>query len=307
VRFEADLHLIRDRIRAHDPACWGEYLDLIKFRFFASRLDLREIVNRITGPVDSLIYEAGQADALECLQSLRDAGCPLTSMVDSCDFLIHIAARAGAHHVLEWLIHERIFNIDTPASSGTTALHHAAFGGRQHNVEFLLAQGAFVDSASLNGETPLHAAIRGRQLPIIRLLVDAGANLGATTDGGTTPLALAATYELWDCARLLLSRGAPWKYALPELIRLRGTQVLSEPELSNTRLDVCPQDRLGYLFATIAPDEARVLLERGADPGKAAEYALRNTRSRLLRLIKEYGNFPYLEAHYRSAAQSLSG
>src|SRR4051812_3964136 len=74
VRFEADLHLIRERIRAHDPACWGEYLGLIKFRFFASRLDLRETVNRIAGPVDSLIEEAGRGDALECLQSLREAG-----------------------------------------------------------------------------------------------------------------------------------------------------------------------------------------------------------------------------------------
>jgi ankyrin repeat protein len=306
-RLEADLDVIRADIKIDDPACWRGHLPLINFRFFASRLDLREIVNRIAASVDPLIDCATRGDALECLQALHRSGCPLSSPIGSDDFLIHVAARFGADRVLGWLIDEGIFSIDAITSGGTTALHHAAYGGRTKTVELLLARGAFVDSATSHGETPLHAAIRGGYMDIVRLLVEAGANLGATVDGGNTPLNLAATYNLWGCVRLLLSRGAPWKQALPALIELRGTKVLSEPELADPRLQECSQDHLGRLFLSIAPDEARILLDRGADPSKAAVYALRNTGHRLLTLIKQYRDFRYLEVHYRSAALSVSG
>lgn len=307
-RLANELETVRHRITYRDCGCWDEYLELIAFRFRSSDPGKREMVNRIAALVDPLILEAAREDALECLESLHQAGCPLEGFGDQSQLLIHIAAHKGADRVIAWLIDEEICTVDARTTAGLTALHYAAFAGRVSTVQVLLDRAAFVDAASSSGETPLHAAIRNGTSAVVSLLVEAGANLGATVNGEQTPLSIAALYRRNGfCVRLLLSRGAPWAHALPEILAIHGTSILDEPPLAQVRLEGCPQDRLGHLFTWIRPEQAHVLLERGARPSNAAEHALRNREYALLQLIKQYGDFRYGESHYKSAAASILG
>lgn len=307
-RLASELEPVRLRIHDHDPGCWDGYLELIAFRFRSSDVGKRETVNRIAGLVDPLIREAARVDALECLQPLHQTGCSLGGIVDQGQLLIHTAAHKGADRVIAWLVDEEICTVDARTPAGLTALHYAAFAGQLSTVKVLLARYAFVDAAGSSGETPLHAAIRNGTLGVVSLLVEAGANLGATVNGEQTPLSLAALYRRnGSCVRLLLSRGAPWAHALPDILAIHGTSILDEPPLAQVRLEGCPQDRLGQLFTWVRPEQAQILLERGARPSNAAEHALRNRDYSLLQLIKQYGDFRYAESHYKSAAASILG
>ncbi len=305
-RLEGEFQSVLRAIIAHDPGCWDGYLELIRFRFHSSAVRVREMVNRIATQVDPLIREAARADALECLIPLHQAGCPLGGIIYESQMVIHMAAHKGADRIIAWMIDEHICSVDARTTNGLTALHYAALAGRDTSVKVLLARCAFVDAAASSGETPLHAAIRNGSPAVFDLLLQAGANVGATVHGEQTPLSLAATYSNWACVRTLLSRGAPWTYALPDILAVQGISALQEPSLVQARLEGCPQDRLGRLFAWLSPEHGRVLLERGARPSNAAEHGLRNPYP-LLQLIKQYGDFPYGEAHYKSAASSLLG
>lgn len=306
-RLEGEFQSVLRAIVAHDPACWDGYLELIGFRFHSSAVRVRVIVNRIATQVDPLIREAARADALECLVPLHQGGCPLGGIIHESQMLIHMAAHKGADRVGAWMIELHICSIETRTTTGLTALHYAALAGRESTVKVLLSRYAFVDAPTSSGETPLHAAIRNGSPAVLDLLLQAGANLGATVHGEQTPLGLAATYSNSACIKSLLSRGAPWSYALPDILTIQGISALQEPPLAQARLEGCPQDRLGKLFAWLSPESARVLLERGARPSNAAEHGLRNPRHSLLPLIRRYGDFPYNESHYKSAASSQLG
>jgi ankyrin repeat protein len=59
-----------------------------------------------------------------------------------------------------------------PNDSGSYyPLHIAAANGNVSLAEFLLDQGAKVDSVNPNGRTPLEVAVRARQLSTVRLLL----------------------------------------------------------------------------------------------------------------------------------------
>jgi ankyrin repeat protein len=222
-------------------------------------------------------------------------------------YLIHDAALAGANRVLAWLIDKQICDVDARAADQSAPLHYAAYSGHLLSVATLLERHAFIDAATVNGETPLHRAVGRGDAQIARQLINAGANLGATDKGGTTPLALAAMVKSRVVSRLLLEHQAPWTRALPDLLAMSGVGILREPPLSEARLNRCPQDGIGRLFSRITAEDARLLLDRGADPGVAAGYALMHKTLNLLPLIRDYGRFRYIEAHHKAAAFSLLG
>ncbi len=74
---------------------------------------------------------------------------------------------------------------------GHTALHWAAFEGRQEVVAQLLALNASVFNADLKGRTPLHLAAMSRSEPTVDALLAAGAPRTPRDSDGMTPRDLA--------------------------------------------------------------------------------------------------------------------
>lgn len=306
----ADSDRVRAAIERHDRDCWEGYLDLIVYRLHSRRPRRLEIVREIAAVVDPLIRAAAKSDAVACLRPLHVAGCVLAEVSDfdqgPCS-LLHDAVQAGADRVIAWLVDEGICEIDASAEKGLTPLHAAATIGCLSTIEVLLARGAYADSATRRGETPLHFAVERGDLAAARQLLLAGANPGATANNGENALTIAARQGPWECVELLLEHGAPALSALPEILRGWGVDKLGHPRLAHIRLERCRRDDLGSLFSHLDPDEARWLLKRGADPGCAAEHALRHHEYKLLPIIREYGRFPLTEAHFRAAADSRLG
>jgi ankyrin repeat protein len=101
---------------------------------------------------------------------------------------------------------------------GFTALHYAAFFGKEEAARILLEAGASVDAYTRNpfANQPLHAAAAGRHIEVSRRLIAAGADVDATQHGGFTPLHEAAQHGDVELAELLLSAGADPSIALPD-------------------------------------------------------------------------------------------
>lgn len=97
------------------------------------------------------------------------------------------------------------YNVD-----GFQPLGLAAFFGYPKVVEFLLEQGAEVNSPSRNEQKvmPLHSAVAARHLGIARLLLEQGAEAYAKQEAGYTPLHEAAQNGQTDMVKLLLAYGA---------------------------------------------------------------------------------------------------
>ena len=309
-RLEADSDQVRAGIERHDEDCWGLHLPLIRFSLSPQRRLRVGFLKTIAEVTDPLIRAAAQADAVVCLRVLHAAGCVLSDVLDghgAHSVLLHDALLSGADRVLAWLLEQRICDVDAQSSTGLTPLHRAACNGRPSTVSILLAHQAFIDCVTERGETPLHLAIRTGGIAVVGQLLAAGANPGATNFDDETPLQLAVKTHSRKYVDLLLAHGAPITRDLPGLLQAFGLEMLSRPRLVASRLDHCQRSEVGKLFTSAGPEEARLLLTRGADPSSAAEYALRYNRHKLLPVIREYGRFEYGESHLRAAAASPVG
>jgi len=93
---------------------------------------------------------------------------------------------------------------------GFTALHLAAFFGKEEAAKLLLERGAPVDGYSNNelDVQPLHSATAGRHHEVCRLLIAAGADPNAPQQGGWRPLHQAADHGDPELLELFLSAGA---------------------------------------------------------------------------------------------------
>jgi hypothetical protein len=91
---------------------------------------------------------------------------------------------------------------------GDTALHWAAYHGRESLVAQLIARGADVDATVDNGNTPLHQAAYRGHTGIVELLIAQGAELNRRTRSGVTPLGWAKRNGHHAVAQLLIAHGA---------------------------------------------------------------------------------------------------
>ena len=111
--------------------------------------------------------------------------------------------------VQEW-IEQQPDLINAYAPDGFQPLGLAAFFGHADIVEFLLSNGAEVNSPSRNTMRvmPLHSAIANKRMEIVRLLLDHGAEVNVTQADDFTPLHEAAQNGMLDVTQWLLDRGA---------------------------------------------------------------------------------------------------
>jgi hypothetical protein len=105
--------------------------------------------------------------------------------------VLHIAASNGRLNVVEWLVAKGV-GLDTATEAGTTALHFAARGGHTAVTEWLVAKGANVDSQGELGNTPLLMAAYSGHVAGMAILVANGADVAAVNVEGGTVVHLAA-------------------------------------------------------------------------------------------------------------------
>jgi len=78
---------------------------------------------------------------------------------------------------------------------GWTPLHYACSKGQLEVAQFLVANGAIVDSRSPNGTTPLMMAVQSGNEQLIKFLLDKGADLQLRNAQGLSAIDFANIYE----------------------------------------------------------------------------------------------------------------
>lgn len=78
---------------------------------------------------------------------------------------------------------------------GWTPLHYASSRGHLEVVQYLLANGAIVDSMSPGNTTPLMMAVQSGNEQLVKLLLDKGADIKVRNGNGLTAIDIAVIYE----------------------------------------------------------------------------------------------------------------
>ena len=78
---------------------------------------------------------------------------------------------------------------------GWTPLHYACAKGQLEVAQFLIANGAIVDSVSLGNTTPLMMAVQSGNEQVVKLLLDKGADLQLRNSQGLTAIDIADIYD----------------------------------------------------------------------------------------------------------------
>jgi ankyrin repeat protein len=102
-----------------------------------------------------------------------------------------------------------------------TPLHYACAKGHLDVAQFLIANGAKVDSLSLGGTTPLMMAVQSGNELLVKLLLDKGANLQLRNAEGITAIDIADIY------------GKP---EISEGLRSRWLKLYKQPYMSTSKL-----------------------------------------------------------------------
>jgi len=89
---------------------------------------------------------------------------------------------------------------------GWTPLHYACAKGQLEISQYLITNGAIVDSRSLNGTTPLMMAVQSGNEVLVKYLLDKGADLQAKNNLGLTAIDIADIYDKTWIADGLRSR-----------------------------------------------------------------------------------------------------
>ncbi len=123
---------------------------------------------------------------------------------------LHRASQSGDLHEVRAIVTAQPALLDSRESrGGNTPLAWAVFHGHLELVQYLVRQGADIETRNSDGYRPLHAAASRNHEEIARFLIEEGADIEAAPRfSDDTPLAIAAAHGSPDVLQLLLSRGA---------------------------------------------------------------------------------------------------
>ncbi|MEZ6197157.1 MAG: ankyrin repeat domain-containing protein [Planctomycetota bacterium] len=111
--------------------------------------------------------------------------------------------------ILVGLLRDEPTLVEARSPDGFTALHLAAFLGRDRAARVLLGHGADLEAVHpANGLRPLNSGAASRRAPMVRLLLAAGAEPDARQKGGFTALHSAARHGDLAMTEALLVHGA---------------------------------------------------------------------------------------------------
>ena len=149
-----------------------------------------------------------------------------------CDILghytaLHIAARFGRLHIVQYLHEECSCNVCTTDRHGDTPLHDAAGGDHLEVVQYLhIKCNCNINTINNNGATPLHHVAGSGHLNVVQYLLGCGADAIATDNDGATPLQLACQNNSHNrnvpVIKYLLSKPAVVDYYIKESSPLPG-------------------------------------------------------------------------------------
>jgi ankyrin repeat protein len=169
---------------------------------------LRALLER-RPPLD--VFDAAAAGDAPRVRALVDAEPSLARSVHPAAGVtaLHLAAFAGRDEVVALLL-ARGAPVD---ARSTTRFHNtplvlAALTSQTDAAARLLDRGADVEAAEEGGFRALHVAAETGDLRMIALLLDHHADPNARADDGTTPIVIARQKKHPDAERLLASRGA---------------------------------------------------------------------------------------------------
>ena len=133
-----------------------------------------------------------------------------------------IASIEGNLPLVKMLIQERNAQIN---HIGWTPLHYSCARGHLEVAQYLIANGAVVDSLSPGNTTPLMMAVQSGNEALVKLLLDKGADIQVRNSQGFTAIDIALIYEKPWIAEGLSSR---WQklYKQPYVV----PKVLSKPK-----------------------------------------------------------------------------
>jgi len=103
-----------------------------------------------------------------------------------------IAAIEGNLPLVKTLVQTKKAQVD---HIGWTPLHYTSSRGHLEVAQFLLANGAIVDSMSPGNTTPLMMAVQSGNEQLIKLLLDKGADLQIRNTNGLTAIDIGVIYE----------------------------------------------------------------------------------------------------------------
>lgn len=127
--------------------------------------------------------------AEQCIQYTSE------NLLDSDTAMLFWASLNGDISIAKEALNRGI-DVNVKSRIGATPLMYACLHYTRSNVkefiEFLLENGANVNSKTLRGETPLHAVTDRGNIEAIKLLVKNGADFNAKRDDGATPRTISA-------------------------------------------------------------------------------------------------------------------
>ncbi len=136
------------------------------------------------------------------------------------EFSLQDAALAGDTEIVARLVDSAPWSVDTLSPDGWTALHLAAFLGRDAALLALLDRGASarIFSRAFEQNLPVHAAAAGRQVgrDAFARLVAATGNPDALQKQGLSALMIAAGNNFTEAVDVLLSAGADRSIRSPD-------------------------------------------------------------------------------------------
>ena len=150
-----------------------------------------------------------QSELLEALYR-GDRGTVEAALAERPDLTIFEAAAVGDSERVRELLSVQPGVAADWSSDGFTALHPAAFFGREAVAGMLLERGADVSAVASNPlrVQPLHSAAAGGHTAVARLLLEHGADPNARQEGGFVPLHAAAQAGNDELHELRLESGA---------------------------------------------------------------------------------------------------
>jgi ankyrin repeat protein len=184
---------------------------------------------------------------------------------------LHYAAIWGHLNAVEYLIRNGA-HINTQGTygleSGWTALHHAALRLDLKIAQCLLLNGADINAQTANGKTALHKAAKSGYLKMVRCLINHGADITIKATNGETAFDVATRRGYKRIATLLQ------KYS----------QLAEELKKTTLRSDI---------FAKVIESKlvslAKILLQRGIIPTQENIYfAYEHNSTEVRYLIEEY-------------------
>ena len=106
------------------------------------------------------------------------------------------------------MISENVRDIEMGDRDGATLLWHAAFLNRQQVAEWLVKQGADINTQDENHFSALHIAVQERHIDMVLYLLRNGADVNIQDKFGNTPIMRTNRATPVELLRILLENGA---------------------------------------------------------------------------------------------------